>query len=138
MRVVLERVAVTLGASWANALTENIATKNTRGTKHFSWRSKEAFVSFVPSWRSFRSSAFQQAIHFRPVHHVPPRPKIIGPAVLVFQVVGVLPHIDAEDRLLAFHQRVVLVRRTGDFELAAVVNHPRPAAAKARRSRLVD
>jgi hypothetical protein len=45
-----------------------------------------------------------------PVHHVPEGAQVVGAAVLVLQVVGVFPHIDAEDGLgLAVHQRVVLV-----------------------------
>src|ERR1700732_4503149 len=69
-------------------------------------------------------------VHFRPVHHVPPRGDVVGPAVLVFQVVGVLPDVDAEHRLLAFHERAILVRRALDHELAAVIDHPRPSAAE--------
>src|SRR3954471_8847293 len=30
-----------------------------------------------------------------PIHHVPPRRHVVGPAVLVLQVVRVLPHVDA-------------------------------------------
>ena len=35
---------------------------------------------------------------FRPVHRVPPGGEIVGAAVLIEQVVGVLPDVDAEDR----------------------------------------
>src|SRR5207245_7636537 len=41
--------------------------------------------------------------HLRPVDHVPPRRHVIRPAVLVLEVVGVLPHIEAEHRNLAVH-----------------------------------
>src|SRR5579872_4005887 len=70
-------------------------------------------------------------VHFGPVDHVPPRADVIRTAVLILQVVRVLPDVDAEDDLLAFHQRAVLVRAALDGELAAVVDHPRPAAAEA-------
>src|SRR5947207_1032622 len=39
--------------------------------------------------------------HLRPVDHVPPCVDVIGPAVLVFEVVRVLPDVDAEQRRLA-------------------------------------
>src|SRR2546422_3296233 len=39
-------------------------------------------------------------------------------SVLVFQIVGVLPHIETENRDLLVHQGAVLVRPIGDFELA--------------------
>src|SRR5688572_10287814 len=66
-----------------------------------------------------------------PVDDVPPRREVVGTAVLVLQVVGVLPHVDAEDRLLPFHHRIVLVRRALDDQLAAGIDQPRPAAAEA-------
>lgn len=35
--------------------------------------------------------------HHRPVDHVPEGADVLGPAVLVLEVVGVLPHVQAED-----------------------------------------
>jgi hypothetical protein len=49
-----------------------------------------------------------------PVDHVPPRADVIGTAVLILQVVGVLPNVETDDGVLAFHDRVVLVGRRGD------------------------
>src|SRR6266446_2315273 len=67
-----------------------------------------------------------------PVHHVPPGFDIIGPAVLVVEVIRVLPDIHAENRLVAFHEWTVLVGRRDDLELAALVfDQPRPATAEA-------
>jgi hypothetical protein len=43
----------------------------------------------------------------------------------------VLPDVEAQDRLLAFHDRRVLIRRALDRQLAAGVDEPRPAAAEA-------
>src|SRR5215210_3989633 len=40
-----------------------------------------------------------------PVDHVPPRLDVVGPAVLVFEVVGVLPDVDPEERGLAIGDR---------------------------------
>src|SRR6202030_500085 len=71
-----------------------------------------------------------------PVDHVPPGFDIIGPAVLVIQVVGVLPNIDAENRCITVHERTVLVRRRDDFELATLVlDQPRPTAAETADAR---
>ena len=73
----------------------------------------------------------QSRIDLRPVDDVPPGVDVVGPAVLILEVVRVLPHVDPEQRLLAIHQRVVLVRRALDGELAALVDDPGPAAAEA-------
>src|SRR5688500_13766615 len=72
----------------------------------------------------------QGLIHLRPIHHVPPRSDVIGTTVLVLQVVGVLPDVASENRVLPFHQRIVLIRRAGDRQLAAVVDQPHPPAAE--------
>ena len=45
-----------------------------------------------------------------PVDRVPPRVDVVRALVLVLQVVGVLPHVDAEQRRLAVGDRAVLVR----------------------------
>ncbi len=39
--------------------------------------------------------ATQPLLGFLPVHHVPPGGDVIGSAVLVFEIVGVFPHIQA-------------------------------------------
>src|SRR5688500_12783125 len=74
-------------------------------------------------------------VYFVPVNDVPPGFEIVSAFVLVFEIVSVLPNIHAEDRLGAFHERVVLVRSAGDFEFAAFDNEPRPAAAKSAGAR---
>src|SRR5450759_2327262 len=93
--------------------------------------------SFIIHHSSFCISP-QSLVHFRPVHDVPPRRDVIGPAVLILQVVRMLPDVDAEDDLLAFHQRTVLVRGALDDELAALIDHPGPAAAEASGAGLAD
>jgi len=56
---------------------------------------------------------------------------VVGTLVLVFEVVGVLPHVDAEYGLVAGGQRAVLVRRGLDRNCAiGQLDQPRPAAAK--------
>jgi|SRR6516162_1739662 len=54
----------------------------------------------------------------------------IRPAVLVIEVIGVLPNIASEERCLPLGQRIDRVRRGGDLELAAFGDKPAPAAAK--------
>src|SRR5215216_265776 len=53
-----------------------------------------------------------------PVDHVPPGLEVVRPAVLVLEIIGVLPHVVAEERALAVHQRRVLVRLRDERELA--------------------
>src|SRR6185436_4750008 len=78
----------------------------------------------------------QRFIDLSPIHHVPPRADVVGPAVLELQVVRVLPDVEAEERRLAFHERVVLVRGAGYRQLAAIVQQPHPPAAEAAGSGL--
>src|SRR5947209_7420663 len=52
-----------------------------------------------------------------PVDDAPPGVEVVAALVLVAQVVGVLPDIDAEDGALAGHQRAVLVERAADAQL---------------------
>src|SRR3954470_4474568 len=44
-----------------------------------------------------------------PVDDVPPRAHVVGPPVLVVEVVGMLPDVVAQKRGLPFHDRAVLV-----------------------------
>src|SRR5262245_30254021 len=53
-----------------------------------------------------------------PVHHVPPRLEIVAAAVLIVEIVGVLPHVIAKQHALAFHQRRILVGTRLERELA--------------------
>ena len=78
----------------------------------------------------------QGLAHLVPVDHVPPRGDVVRPAVLILQVVGVLPYVEPENRRLPLHQRIVLIRRAGDGELPAIGDQPRPAAAEAASRRL--
>src|SRR6187200_3789675 len=78
----------------------------------------------------------EQLVHGVPVDHVPPRGDVVGALVLVLQVVGVLPDVEAEQRCLAFHQRAVLVWRARYLHAVAALDQPRPATAEARRAGL--
>ena len=72
-----------------------------------------------------------------PVDHVPPVADVLGPAVLVLEVVGMLPNVKAEDGehdLIkdALHERIVLVGRADQLELVAglVDADPDPARSE--------
>src|SRR3954468_2679308 len=66
----------------------------------------------------------------RPVDDVPDRVQIVRAAVLVLEGVGVLPDVDAEPRLLAGGERVVLVGGGGHGRAGTVVDQPGPAGAE--------
>src|SRR3546814_2787056 len=68
-----------------------------------------------------------------PVDHVVERADVVRTTVLVLQVVGVFPHVQAEDRGVAradaLHERVVLVGAALDRQLTGLVPaQPRTAA----------
>src|SRR5205085_2682628 len=66
-----------------------------------------------------------------PVHRIPPGLEVVGPAVLVLQVIGVLPHIDADHGLCAEPDRRVLVRGRDQLQLLVPVDdEPGPAGAE--------
>src|SRR5918994_3235688 len=79
-----------------------------------------------------------------PVNGVPPSVEILRTAVLVLEVVGVLPDVVAEYRKAGRlddpgHQGVVLVRRGDDGELAVRAdNYPDPAGAEPAHAGLVE
>ena len=72
--------------------------------------------------------------NFIPIHHVPPRGDVVGSAILVLEVVRVLPYVQPEDGRFAFHQRAVLIRGAVGLEGPAAHHQPRPTAAEARRA----
>src|SRR3954454_13638754 len=77
--------------------------------------------------------------HLVPVHDVPPRLQVVRALVLVLEVVGVLPDVDAEEWRLPGGDRRVLVGRARDLEAAArpVVDEPGPAASELPDARCV-
>jgi hypothetical protein len=71
----------------------------------------------------------------RPVHDVPPRFHVVRTAILVVQVIGVLPHIEAQNgRATATgrfpHQGIILVGGRANGELAVFHAQPRPAGTE--------
>src|SRR5690554_3642569 len=66
-----------------------------------------------------------------PIHQiVEERLDVVGAAVAIVDVVGMLPDVAAEQRLLVEAQRVHAVRRVGALQLAALFDEPAPAAAE--------
>src|SRR5579885_3196401 len=65
------------------------------------------------------------------------RPDEIRPAILIVQVIGMLPHIAGEERLLPGRDRSHCVRALHDLELVLLGDQPRPSAPElADRGRL--
>src|SRR4051794_21054526 len=92
--------------------------------------------SFTPSPHALRAVVLRD---FVPIDHVPPRLDVIGPPVLVIEIVGMLPDIDSEKRGVAFHQRAVLVRGRSHLELSALVlDQPGPAAPETFGARVSE
>src|SRR5437588_746796 len=58
------------------------------------------------------------------------RVDVIGTAVLVIEIIRVLPHIDGEQRLLAFGEGYFGVAGLDDFQCAAVGDEPCPSRAE--------
>jgi hypothetical protein len=77
-------------------------------------------------------------VDFVPVDGIPPGGEVVGAAVLVFEVVGVLPDVVAEDGVAALRDRVVLVGGGDDGELAGFEDEPAPAGAELLGGGLVE
>src|SRR5258708_29322178 len=72
--------------------------------------------------------------NFIPVDDLPEGAKIVGAFVLIFQIIGVFPNVDAQDRSALYfgyiHQWVVLVGGGRDLQLSVLYDQPCPAAAE--------
>src|ERR1700691_551045 len=77
-------------------------------------------------------------LHLRPVNGVPPGLEIIGPAVLIFQVISMFPDVHTEESLTAIDDGIVLVRGGFDDEFSVAEQKPGPARAEALDARIVD
>src|SRR5271170_1774371 len=70
-------------------------------------------------------------VDFVPVDGVPPGGEIFGTAVVVFQVVGVLPDVVAKDGIVALADGAVLIRRGHDVDFTSgFAGEPDPSAAE--------
>src|SRR5205807_2153902 len=92
-------------------------------------------VSLITSSESRQIPAIEPLFRLVPADDVPPGGDIVWPAVLILEVIGVLPYIQADDRIFAFHDRAVLVGGGGDGDFVAILHQPRPAGAEAARRR---
>src|SRR6185312_16525016 len=82
-----------------------------------------------------RSGLFVEFQHMIPVDQtVDERLQIFRTGVAIVDVIGMLPDIDAEDRLAAMDERVLAVRRLGNLQLAVLHRKPGPAGAELRRA----
>ena len=72
-------------------------------------------VSASPAFNSLLPGSLVIFGNFRPVDDVPDRFQIVGAAILVFEIIGVLPNVHAEHRFALAagdglaHSRIVLV-----------------------------
>src|SRR3981189_2889742 len=74
-----------------------------------------------------------------PVHGIPPRLEVIRTAVLVVEIIGMLPDVIAEQCTLAVHDRLVLVGADLDRELAVLADgDEHPARAELPSARGVE
>jgi hypothetical protein len=85
-------------------------------------------------WLVGRFACFERGealVDFVPIDYVPPRGEIFGAAVVVLQVVGVLPDVVAEDGVEALGERVVLVGGGNDLNAAVgFASEPNPSGAE--------
>ena len=85
-----------------------------------------------------RSRLRKLFVHEVPVDHVPPSRNIIRTAVLIFQVVGVLPHIQRQGAALAHLLTGESWLAVGEnLEFSILCHQPRPTAAKTLQRRIV-
>src|SRR5881409_3501698 len=112
-----QRLNASTPMPWKNAraMTRRIAASPALKRKNFTPASRETktSVKMIPRARWLRKRTTlpgcESLVDLRPVDDVPPRVDVVWTAVLVLQIVRVLPDVDAEHDLLAFHQRAVLV-----------------------------
>ncbi len=101
-------------------------------------RKKPASAGFSPM-----KNVVSSRVKFRdffPIHHVPKRFEVIGPTVLVFEVIGVFPYIATEYRRSEtfghpLHERIVLVGRRANAKRAVLLfAEPNPTATEPSNS----
>ncbi len=77
-------------------------------------RAKVATLPNKADWQSCPNELFLRGFvavgDIVPIKGVPPGGDVIGPFVLILEVIGVLPNVQAEERCIAVHDRTVLIR----------------------------
>jgi len=117
-------------------LTHQEAGNEATARKNKNARSENNFNPRVCNYKINSLCRGETLVHFVPIHHVPPTLQIIGAAILVLQVVRVLPHIHAKNGRAervngALHKWIVLIRRADHFKRAAWFhNQPRPTTTE--------
>jgi hypothetical protein len=71
-----------------------------------------------------------------PVDHIIKSGDVIGAAVLVVEVIGMFPHVDAEDGSETIRERRVLIGGGDNSESTALFDEPSPTGAEASGGRL--
>ena len=65
-----------------------------------------------------------------PVNDVKKCTNVVGAPILIIEVIGVFPNVEAKNRSSAFHEWIVLIRRALDDKLSIVNAQPGPATAQ--------
>jgi hypothetical protein len=71
---------------------------------------------FLPNGNLLSFSRLKILIDFIPIDYVEKCIDVFGSAILVFQIIGMFPDIDSEDRRFALADRIVLVRCGHDLQ----------------------
>src|SRR5947207_3157801 len=94
---------------------------------------------FCIQWLPTLLCGVEAAAYFVPVDYVPPGLQVVRTPVLILQVVGVLPHVYAEDGVVALHDGAILVGAADYGELLVGPNdQPGPAASESLCAGFVD
>src|SRR5262249_33564667 len=82
-----------------------------------------------------RTGAVGATADLVPVDDAPEGRDVAGTAILVVEVVRVLPDVEPEERHVAVHDRAVLIRGRLPLEAGPIPAEPRPAGAEATHRR---
>src|SRR5579864_9508214 len=89
------------------------------------------FLASRERWFVMALECLKAVVDFIPVDYIPPSRQVFGAAIVVFEVVGVLPNVIAENGEQALGDGVVLVGRADDLHFAAGLSgQPDPSAAE--------
>ena len=91
---------------------------------------KSYFVTPLTGTSGLLHRFFEVLIYFLPVDDVKKCRYVFRPAILVFQIIGMLPDIQAQNRYVPLAQGAVLIGCGGDVKFTVVDDQPGPAAAE--------